>query len=72
MNVSDCVICRSDHDYIGYPLAFYWQDQRLEVAEVLMQNRTPTGYSFRVRNEELGVFELDYELSTDQWSVHQR
>ena len=68
----DRVICRSDHDYIGYPLAFYWQDQRLEVAEVLVQNRTPTGYSFRVRNEELGIFELDYDFITDQWSVYQR
>ena len=65
------VECRSDHDYIGHPLVFYWQDQRLEVTEILAQNRTPQGYSFRVRNEGLGMFELDYDINTDEWSVHQ-
>ena len=67
----DTVICRSDHGYIGLPLAFYWQEQRLEVAEVLVQNHTPTGYWFRVRNAEFGIFELNYDLDSDQWSVHQ-
>jgi hypothetical protein len=65
------VECRSDHDYIGRPLAFYWQDERLEVAEVLAQTRTPFGYSFRVLNEDLGIFELDYDTNADLWSVHQ-
>ncbi len=67
----DQVICRSDHDYIGDPLAFYWQDQRLEVTEVLVQSRTPAGYSFRVRTAESGIFELNFDLNTDQWSVYQ-
>ena len=65
------VICRSDHDYIGYPLAFYWQDHRLEVSEVLAQNRTPLGYTFKVSNEEYGIYILTYDLNTDEWSVHQ-
>ncbi len=67
----DRVICRSDPDYPGYPLAFYWQDQRLEVVEMLVQNRTPKGYSFKVRAEKLGSFELEYDLISDQWSVQQ-
>lgn len=65
------VICRSDHDYIGSPLAFYWQDQRLEVIEVLVEYQTPTGYTFRVQVMDSGIFELDYDLNTDQWAVHQ-
>ncbi len=65
------VICRSDYGYIGYPLAFYWNDQRLDVAEIVIQNRLPAGYSFKVRVEGFGIFELDYDLNTDQWSVHQ-
>jgi hypothetical protein len=69
--MSDRVICRSDHDYLGYPLAFYWQEQRLEVAEILAENRTPTGFSFRVRIEKHGVFELIYDQKADEWSVHQ-
>lgn len=68
---SDRVECRSDHDYIGHPLAFYWQDKRLEVSEVLTQARTPWGYSFRVRNEDFGIFELTYDTNTDQWSIQQ-
>jgi hypothetical protein len=69
--MGDRVECRSDHNYIGRPLAFYWQEKRLEITEVLMQNRTPTGYSYQVRNPELGIFELDYDTNTDEWSVHQ-
>ncbi len=71
MNIPDEVICRSDHAYIGYPIAFYWQNQRLEVNEVLAQNRTPTGYTFRVSTHKYGIFELEYDLSSDQWSVQQ-
>jgi hypothetical protein len=71
MMTSDQVECRSDHLYIGRPLVFYWQDKRLEVAEVLSQNQTPHGYSFRVLNDDFGLFELDYDTDTDAWSVHQ-
>lgn len=67
----DRVICRSDHDYIGHPTAFYWQEQCLEVTLVIAQNRTPQGYWFKVRNDEFGIFELEYDMNTDQWSVHQ-
>ncbi len=71
MSVADLVICRSDHDYIGDPLAFYWQGRRLEVSELLAQSRTPTGYTFRVSTAEFGIFELEFDLSTGQWSVYQ-
>ncbi len=64
------VIVRSDHDYLGYPLAFYWQDQRLEVKDVLAQKRTPTQYVFMVRTSEFEMFELVFDLTTDQWSVY--
>jgi hypothetical protein len=67
----DQVICHSDHAYLGYPLAFYWQGQRLEVTEILEQIRTPLGYSFRVRNVEFGIFKLDYDLNADEWTVDQ-
>jgi hypothetical protein len=68
---TDRVECRSDHDSIGRPLVFYWQDRRLEVAEVLAQSQTPRGYTFQVLNNDLGIFELDYDPNTDVWSVHQ-
>ena len=68
---SDRVECRSDHGYIGRPLAFYWQGKRLEIDEVLLEKRTPYGYSFQVRNDDFGSFELNYDIHTDQWSVRQ-
>jgi hypothetical protein len=67
----DWVECRSDHDYIGRPLAFSWQGVRFEVAEVLVKNRTPSGYQFKVRTPGFEIFELEYDSNTDQWSVQQ-
>jgi hypothetical protein len=65
------VECRSDHDYIGRPLAFYWQDIRLKVTNILAQSQTPLGYTFQVATEDFGIFELDYDTNSDQWSVQQ-
>ena len=62
---------RSNHEYIGRPLAFYWQDRRLKVTAVLLQNHTPTGYTFRVQAEDAAIYELRYDLDADQWFVHQ-
>ncbi len=67
----DIVECRSDHNYIGHPLAFYWQGTRLEVVDILSEKRTPQGYTFRVLAASFGEFELVYDANTDQWSVDQ-
>jgi hypothetical protein len=64
------VECRSDHDYIGTPLAFVWQGVRLDVTEVITQSRNPAGYLFKVRSGD-GIFELEYDIQSDHWSVNQ-
>ena len=69
--ISAKVECRSDHAYVGYPVAFYWQGMRLEIDEVVTENRGPQGYSFQVRNDDHGIFVLNYDIHTDQWSVEQ-
>ncbi len=69
--MGDQVECRSDFTYAQRPVAFYWQGERLEVAELVTQSRSPTGFSFRVRTVESGIFDLDYDINTDEWSVHQ-
>jgi hypothetical protein len=69
--MSDKVECRSDSAYIGYPVAFYWQDMRLEVDKVVSENRSPQGFTFQVRNDDHGIFILNYDINTDQWSVKQ-
>jgi hypothetical protein len=68
---ADLVECRSDHEYPGHPLAFFWQGQRLEVNKIVSEKRTPQGYIFRVRNQDYGIFELSYDTKADQWSIHQ-
>ncbi|OGO65547.1 MAG: hypothetical protein A2029_09035 [Chloroflexi bacterium RBG_19FT_COMBO_47_9] len=68
---SDPVECRSDYAYIGYPVAFFWRDKRLEVTQILSETRVSSGYSFRILNREVGFFELFYDLSTDVWTVQQ-
>ena len=68
--MGDRVEVRSDHDYIGHPMAFEWQGVRLEVTEVISQTRNPAGYAFRVLNEDFGIFELNYDTQSDQWSVN--
>jgi hypothetical protein len=65
------VECRSDHAYLGSPLAFYWHEERLEVAKIVSESHNPAGYTFRVLNEEYGCFELIYNLNTSEWSVEQ-
>jgi hypothetical protein len=69
--LTDQVICRSDNEYAGRPVALYWQGQRLEVEKVLAQWRVPEGKCFRV--SALGqVFELVYHDASDDWLIVQR
>jgi hypothetical protein len=67
----DVVECRSDHAYPGYPLAFTWQGERLEVNEVIAEQRSPRGYTYLVGTKEHGRFTLKYDIITDAWSVEQ-
>jgi hypothetical protein len=69
MTPADQVECRSDQAYIGYPVAFYWQGNRLQVARIISESHHPAGYSFEVLTQELGQFELIYDMNADQWSV---
>jgi hypothetical protein len=69
---TDRVECRSDHAYIGYPIAFFWQDKRLEVTKIISENHNPAGYSFTVLSEEYGCFKLLYDVDTDHWSVYRQ
>jgi hypothetical protein len=70
--MGDKVESRSDHAYPGYPVAFYWQGLRLEVTKIISEEQHPWGYSFQAWNETLGIFELNFDIDTDQWSVEQR
>jgi len=65
------VECRSDSEYAERPIALYWQEQRLEIAEILSRWRTPAGKGFRVRTTDEQIFELCYEEISADWQIKQ-
>ena len=69
--MSDKVICRSETMYAERPISFEWQEDRLEVAEVIQRWRTPQGMRFRVIANDDQVYELHYDLAEDSWQVVQ-
>jgi len=66
------VECRSDTEYAERPIALYWQEQRLEIVEILSRWRTPDGKRFRVRTADGQFFELTYNQVENLWDIRQR
>jgi hypothetical protein len=65
------VECRSDSEYAERPVALYWQEQRLVIAEILSRWRTPAGKGFRVRTADEQIFELIYNEIAADWQIQQ-
>jgi hypothetical protein len=65
------VECRSDSEYAERPIALHWQEQRLEIVEILSRWRSPAGKCFRVRTVDNQIFELTYNETTDRWQIQQ-
>jgi hypothetical protein len=65
------VECRSDTEYAERPIALHWQEQRLEIIEILSRWRTPAGKGFRVRTTDDQIFELIYNEITADWLIQQ-
>jgi hypothetical protein len=65
------VECRSDSEYAERPVALYWQEQRLEIAEILSRWRAPAGKGFRVRTTDDQIFELIYNEIAADWQIQQ-
>lgn len=69
--MSDRVECHSGSEYAELPRAVRWQDERLEVAEILARWRAPGERRFRVRTRDNQILELCYLELEDLWEVHQ-
>lgn len=69
--LNECVECRSDYDYAGRPVAFYWLGQRLEVERVISQWQLPHEKCFRVSTMDGQVFVLCYVFALDEWQIRQ-
>jgi len=65
------VECRSDSEYAERPIALHWQEQRLEIVEILSRWRSPAGKCFRVRTVDNQIFELTYNETSDRWQIQQ-
>ena len=66
----DPVECHSGYEYAERPTAVWWEDERLEVAEVEATWRISGGKKFRVRVADGRVFELLYVELYDEWRIH--
>ena len=63
------VECHCGARYGERPLAFFWQEERLEVKEILAAWRSPQGPCFRVLSHTGQIFELFYNEDQDHWLI---
>jgi len=63
------VECYSGASYPERPVALRWQGERLEVQEILLEWRSPTGKGWRVKAGGEQLFELFYDEEKDEWQV---
>lgn len=70
--MNDLVECRSESEYAERPVALTWEGSRLEIDEILTRWRSPNGKHFRVRTNDLRVFDLWYNEAEDTWEVVQQ
>jgi hypothetical protein len=74
--MTDIVECHSGSSYADKPTALHWYGQRLIIAEILSQGRTPQVKWFRVRSSAGQVFELSLaetaseDPSVQKWQIH--
>jgi hypothetical protein len=67
--MNELVECHSGFTYADRPVALTWEDQRLEIVEVLAAWRTPEKKLFRVRTNDGREFELAYNQTIDEWQI---
>lgn len=61
------VKCRSEFTFAQQPQRFTWEDQWLEIIQVIERQRTPEGFRFRVQTDADTFFTLCYDESHDKW-----
>lgn len=69
--MADCVECHSGIKYAETPVAFTWQEQRLEIKQILMRWKSPGELGFRVTSTDGQIFDLVYNEVSDQWLIKQ-
>jgi putative sterol carrier protein len=67
--MNELVECHSGFTYADRPVALTWEGQRLEIAQILTEWRTPEKSHFRVRTSDGREFELAYSQAMDTWEI---
>lgn len=65
----DVVECHSGFTYAEKPVALTWEGRRLEVDSIRAEWRTPAERRFRVRTDDLRLFDLVYREADDSWQI---
>jgi hypothetical protein len=63
------VVCHSGSEYAERPIALYWQENRLEINEIIARWREPAGKRFRVSTTAGQAFELFYVEASGEWQI---
>lgn len=63
------VRCYAGSTYPERPEAVEWEGVERAVVEILHRWRSPEALGFRVRTDDGMVFDLIYDLRSDQWTV---
>jgi hypothetical protein len=69
MTLDGVVECYAGSRYPERPQAFIWDGQRLEVATIVRQWRTPAGPVFDVSTTDSRRFLLSFAEAADAWQV---
>lgn len=63
------VECHSGHIYPERPVALKFENERLEILEIISEWREPSGRHFRVRLSGEREIELAYDENNDEWEA---
>ena len=63
------VECHSGHTYAQRPTALYWEDERLEIEEILYEWQSPHARHFKILTVNHLTFELSYWEDSDEWKI---
>jgi putative sterol carrier protein len=69
--MGELVECHSGFNYAEKPVALTWESQRLEIAKIMAQWRSPQARHFRVRTNNGLEFELSYREADNEWQINQ-
>jgi len=69
--MGEAVECHSGFTYADRPVALTWEDQRLEIIQILAEWNAPEKKHFRVRTCDGRLFELAYGQATGEWQIQQ-